>query len=60
MRINVVVLFSLILILICGYTNNTIATQTSYAVLLGLNPKDSSVLTCYDTVVIDAQVSCFA
>jgi len=29
--------------------------QTSYAVLLGLNPEDASALTSYQTVVIDAQ-----
>ncbi len=30
-------------------------TQSSYAVLLGLNPEDTSVLAKYQTVVIDAQ-----
>jgi len=29
--------------------------QSPYAVLLGLNPADSSILSSYDTVVIDAQ-----
>ena len=29
--------------------------QTTYAVLLGLNPEDAAILTNYDTVVIDAQ-----
>ncbi|MCE5189279.1 MAG: endo alpha-1,4 polygalactosaminidase [Eubacteriales bacterium] len=43
------------LLLIFGCASSTATKQHSYAVLLGLNPEDSSILSSYDTVVIDAQ-----
>lgn len=38
-----------------GCVTNATPAQHCYAVLLGLNPEDSAILTSYDTVVIDAQ-----
>lgn len=47
--------FTLLVLLGFGCAMNVTAEQHSYAVLLGLNPEDSALLTSYDTVVIDAQ-----
>lgn len=46
-----------ILLFLClfGCASAPVSTETSYAVLLGLNPEDASSLTRYQTVVIDAQ-----
>lgn len=41
--------------LLLGCTASSIEQHNSYAVLLGLSPEDSAILTSYDTVVIDAQ-----
>lgn len=43
------------LLLIFGCATNATSEQHSYAVLLGLNPENSAILSSYDTVVIDAQ-----
>ncbi len=47
--------FTLLVLLGFGCTTNATESQHSYAVLLGLNSEDSSILSSYDTVVIDAQ-----
>lgn len=47
--------FTLLVLLGFGCKTNATESQHSYAVLLGLNSEDSSLLTSYDTVVIDAQ-----
>lgn len=53
-RILYVICF-IVLLLIFGCASNTVATQNFYAVLLGLNAEDSSILVNYGTAVIDAQ-----
>ena len=45
----------IILLLIFGCAPNNATIRGSYAVLLGVNPEDSSILANYDMVVIDAQ-----
>ena len=55
-RILVAISFLVLLVLLgFGCASNTAAIQHSYAVLPGLNPEDSAILSSFDTVVIDAQ-----
>lgn len=49
------VLITALLLLACAPASRVEESQSSYAVLLGLNAEDADILTRYQTVVIDAQ-----